>query len=199
MPTLLPAVLKVVLLSALNAVPEAQAGTPEFPVWFGGLVNADVGVGSPSTTGPGGGVQGFVGAEIGKVPARSFALEGRVGEGVNLNYLRTVGNVDFDVRYPAGNGPFAFVGFAHHHELDIDEASTHVVGTVAATYPGITHRTGFELGVGWDAAPPFPDSSFGSRVRPTARLNVVVLPDGVTPPVYVVANVGVMLGVGKRR
>lgn len=136
---------------------------------------------------------------LGKAPTRSLGLEGRVGEAVYASDVRTVGNVNFDVRFPAGSGPWAFVGFAHHHELAIDQAIAHPGGAIAATYGGITHRTGFELGAGWDVAPLFPNSSFGSRVRPTVRLGVTVLPDGVPPPLYVTASAGVLLGIGKGR
>lgn len=191
---------------ALHALPEARAGTPEHPVWLGGMVDFGAGVGESDSSGPGGGFQGFIGAEVGRVPSRSFGLEGRIGEGGwggasagQTIPLRMVGNIDVDVRYPAGSGPFAFVGFAHHHELPADDAVDHVGGAIAATYKGITHRTGFELGAGWDVAAPFPDSAFGSRIRPTARLNVVILPDGVAPPVYLVGNLGLTVGLGKAR
>lgn len=193
------ALARLLVAAALEAVPPADAATPEYPVWFGAMADVGTGVGDVTASGPGGGFQGFIGAEIGRVPARSFGLEGRVGEGVWTGDLRTVGNIDFDLRYPAGSGPFAYVGFAHHHELPVDDAIAHVGGAIAATYPGITHRTGFEIGAGWDVAAPFPNSAFGSRVRPTVRMAVAVLPDGVSPPVYITGDLGVTLGIGKRR
>ena len=190
----------ILVVAALKALPTANAASHEYPVWFGAMVDVGSGVGGGATgSGPGGGFQGFLGAVIGKVPSRSFGLEARVGESVWAGELRTIGNVDFDVRYPAGSGPFAYVGFAHRHELGIDEALTHVVGAIAATYPGITHRTGFEVGGGWDVATPFPNSAFGSRIRPTVRLAVTVLPDAVAPPVYITGNLGITLGIGKVR
>lgn len=167
------------------------------PVWLGAMVDGGATLGaSPSG---GAGVAGLIGVSLGKAPSRSLGLEGRVGEAVYASDVRTVGNVNFDVRFPAGSGPWGFVGFAHHHELGIDEAVNHVGGAIAATYKGITHRTGFEVGGGWDIAPPFPNSAFGSRIRPTVRVGVTVLPDGVAPPVYLTASAGVLLGLGKGR
>lgn len=189
----------VALLASLSLLPpvaRAEAGLDR-PVWLGAVVDGGASLGSSPSGG--GGAAGLLGVSLGKVPSRSLGLEGRVGEAVYASDVRTVGNVNFDVRFPAGSGPWGFVGFAHHHELGIDEAITHVGGAIAATYKGITHRTGFEVGGGWDVAPLFPNSSFGSRIRPTVRLGVTVLPDSVSPPVYLTASAGVLLGIGKGR
>jgi len=190
--------LVAVALSLLAAAPMARAEAGlDRPVWLGAIVDGGATV-SASPSG-GAGVAGLIGVSLGKVPSRSLGLEGRVGEAVYASDVRTVGNVNFDVRFPAGSGPWGFVGFAHHHELGIDEAASHVGGAIAATYKGITHRTGFEVGGGWDVAPIFPNSAFGSRIRPTVRVGVTVLPDGVSPPVYLTASAGVLLGLGKGR
>ncbi len=189
--------LAALLLTLSALLPAHAAPGPDRPVWLGATVGGGMGIGTSSA--PGGGAAGLIGVALGKVPGRSVGLEGRVGESLYAGSLRTVGNVDFDVRYPAGSGPYGYVGFAHHHELGVDEALAHVGGAIAATYGGITHRTGFELGGGWDVAPIFPRSAFGSRIRPTLRLGVTVLPDGVSPPVYVTGAVGVLLGIGKER
>ncbi len=182
-------------LVALASLPSAHAAPPEYPVWLGGFAD----VGASTSPGVGGGFGALAGVMIGKGDNHNLALEGRVGEGLYASDVRTVGNIDFDVRYPGDSGPFVYLGFAHHHELSLDEALTHPVGAIAATYSGITHRTGFELGAGWDMATPFPKSSFGARIRPTVRVNAVVLPDGVSPSVYVVGNIGILLGVGRPR
>lgn len=188
--------LLVTLFSLLP--PPAHAATAlDRPVWLGATVDGGAGIGSTGSAG--GGVAGLIGVALGKVPGRSFGIEARVGEAVYSDSVRTVGTIDFDVRFPAGSGPYGFAGFAHHHELGIDEAVGHPVGAIAATYSGITHRTGFELGGGWDVAPPFPNSSFGSRIRPTARIGITVLPDAVSPPVYITGTVGLLLGIGKVR
>lgn len=186
-----------VALLSLVAPDAVAAPAVDRPVWLGATATGGASLGSESSGG--GGFAGLIGVSLGKAPARSFGLEARVGEAVYAADLRTVGTVDFDVRFPAGSGPFAFVGFAHNHELAIEESLEHIGGAVTATYTGITHRTGFELGGGWDVAPLFPDSKFGSRVRPSVRLGLTVLPDSVSPPIYLTATAGVLVGIGKGR
>lgn len=172
--------------------------TPATPrVWLHGALLGGGG-GNPDAGAPSalGGVAGGISARLGPDPKRSVGVVLHVGEGLASNTTRTVGTVDADVRWPAADGPYAFVGFAHHHETAIDLAIAHPVGATLATLPGIEHRTGFELGGGWDLPTPWLGIPFAERIRPVARLAVNVLPGTPGPPVYVFGELGLAVSVG---
>lgn len=164
-------------------------------LWLQGALVGGVG---PATSVSGtGGVVGAIGVALGKDPDRCLALEVRTREMAASAEARVVGGVYGDLRWPAGVGPYALVGFAHHHETPLDEAGEHPVATALATYAGINHRTGFELGAGWDFSAPYDAPDVLRRLRPTTRLSAVVLPGTPGPPVYVVAEIGLSLGLGR--
>ncbi|MFZ5480203.1 MAG: hypothetical protein ACOZNI_25795 [Myxococcota bacterium] len=164
-------------------------------VWLETGFTASAGVNE--ATEPGGGFAGGFGVALGKEPARSFAFVARAREGLSGEDLRHVGNLGFTVRYPADRGPWVAAGLAHNHETPADVALRNPVGTAFAVERGITHRTGFEVGAGWDFAPPFPEHRLSARVLPRVGVSAVVLPDAGGPPVYVVADAGIRFGLDR--
>ena len=164
-------------------------------VWLQGALVG--GVGPAASVSGTGGAAGAIGVALGKHPDRSLALEVRSREMVASADLRVVGGVYGDLRWPAGAGPYALIGFAHHHETPMADAQDHPVATTLATWSGINHRTGFEVGAGWDLPAPYTETDLLRRLRPTFRLAAVVLPGTDGPPVYGLAELGVSVGVGR--
>ncbi len=164
-------------------------------LWLQGALAG--GVGPDAETSGAGGVVGGIGVALGKDPNRCLALEVRSREMYASADPRIVGGIYGDLRWPAGTGPYLLVGFAHHHETALADAKAHPAATALATWSGINHRTGFEVGAGWDLAAPYDEVEFLRRLRPTMRLAAVVLPGTDGPPVYAVAELGFSLGVGR--
>jgi hypothetical protein len=171
----------------------AAAASPEDPrVWVGaGLAG---GVGAASVPGGGGGAAVYAGVSLAKDPRHGLGLFAKVREGVFSGDLREIGNIGGGLRYPAGVGPWVAVGFAHNHEALVSEFLQEPVQVTAGISSLLTHRTGAELGLGWDFAPPFPDSRFGHRFSVTTDVAATWFPDKGGPPVYALAEVGVRIG-----
>ena len=117
-----------------------------------------------------GGASGGLSVRLGPDGKRSAGIVLHVGEGYASNEGRTVGAIDADVRWPSADGPYAFLGFAHRHETTLDLVVAHPVGATLATLPGIEHRTGFEVGGGWDFPTPRAGIRLAERVLPIAQL-----------------------------
>ena len=192
------------------AEPAASSTTSAPRVWLHGAVGGGGGIGAagsaPSAEGAGsvsgdtlsvlGGASGGLSVRLGPDGKRSAGIVLHVGEGYASNEGRTVGAIDADVRWPSADGPYAFLGFAHRHETTLDLVVAHPVGATLATLPGIEHRTGFEVGGGWDFPTPWAGIRFAERVRPITRLAITVLPGTAGPPAYVVGELGLALSVG---
>lgn len=177
----------------LGAARAADPWAP--PVWFIAGVGAEVGL--ADAPGGGGGVNGGVGVSLAPSARDAVGLEARLREGWVSGETRQIGGIGFIVRYPSRPGPYGFVGFAHHHESAIADALARPVATALGIDDAITHRTGFEVGAGWDFPSPQPDDPVLARVLPRAALTAVVLPDRGGPPVYVLLEGGFRVGVGR--
>ncbi len=170
------------------------AEAPPFRVWLdgggvgvGGFGNIDNSEGAP-------GITGGVGVALGADPSRSFGLLVQEREFVTNFDERHVSSIGVLVRWPADDGPFALAGGAHHHELPWTTWLSDPGGSIAAVRPDITHRTGFELGAGWDFAPFAPDSPEARRWRPSLQVSAMVLPDTEGALVYAMARFSIRLG-----
>lgn len=86
------------------------------------------------------------------------------------------------------------MGGVHNHELPWSTWLEDPGGSIAATRPDITHRTGVELGGGWDFAPAAPDSSVARTFRPTVQASVAFLPGTEGALVYGLLRVSMRLG-----
>lgn len=187
-------VLLVADVLAADVVGEAgPAPIVEPRVWVGVGVHGSVGA-LADAPGGGGGAGVEAGARIGKEARRSVALVARVRESVLTGPVRNIGNVEVRVQYPAGTGPHGFLGFSHNHEALAADWLADPVAVSAGVADTLRHRTGFEVGGGWDLPPPYRETAFLARFRPTVSLTAHVFPDEKGPRVYGVAEVGVRLG-----
>lgn len=160
------------------------------------LPRAWVGVGVIAGAGSDGGLGGVAasgGVRLADNPMIP-AAELHVREGVAGGEPRSVTDLGFDARWPAQPGPHLVLGFAHDHETDLDTALAHPVENALAILPGITHRTGLELGGGWEI--PTRWEGFAERLRPTLRATAIWFPASDGPPVYGVVELGASLLAG---
>lgn len=141
-------------------------------------------------------VAGASGGLVVRLGASGFALEATGRELVAGDPARSVGGLGFDARWPAGPGPHALLGFAHHHEAPLADARAAPIANALGILESITHRTGFEVGAGWDGGPVYTETAFLSRLRPTAQVQVVVLPATGEPLVYAYGSFGIALALG---
>lgn len=170
-----------------------SAGAPQDArVWVGAALGG--GVGADELPGGGGSAAVEVGVRLGREPRRSLGLVAGVREVLISEPVRNIGNIRVLVQYPTGTGPHVQVGFSHSHESLIDDYLAHPVAVTAGVHETLTHRTGFEVGAGWDFAPPFPKHRVTAGLRPTAAVNALVYPDHGGPHAYVLAEVGVRFG-----
>jgi len=176
------------LLSTLAGDPRVWLGL----AYFGG-------VGTGPDVGGGGGGRAEVGVALGRNPERSLGILAFAREGVATPEFRTLGTVNVLLRFPAGHGLFVVGGFAHHHETEFADFLADPGTTALATNPAIHHRTGFEVGAGYDLGNQWPDNGIASRIRLFASASAVVLPNSVGPPVYVMADLGFRFGVDRLR
>lgn len=160
----------------------------------GGVAGA-VGLSDPASGA--GGVSGGLSVALAPDPSRGLVLEAHAREMLASEPGRTVGGIYVDARWPAAEGPFLYGGFAHHHETDLALAAEHPVQNFAGILHGIHHRSGFLVGVGWELAPPYTETTFLARIRPVFRVDAEVLPGSVGPPAYLMAGFSLHLGVGK--
>jgi hypothetical protein len=165
-----------------------DAEAPAFRVWLDGGVGGVGGFGNLASAEGAPGLTGGVGVALGADPARSVGLLLEEREFVTLPNERHVSSIGVLVRWPADDGPFVLPGGAHHHELPWSDWLEEPGGAIAATLPDITHRTGFELGGGWDFAPSAPDSPVARRWRPSLQVSAVVLPDTPGALAYAMAR-----------
>lgn len=162
-------------------------------VWVGAAVGGSVGVDDPIGGGGGAGVE--AGVRLGE-PRRSVALAARVRESVLTERLRTSGNIEVQVQWPSGDGPFGLVGFSHNHEALVGDWLDDPVGVTAGVADTIVHRTGFEVGGGWVLPAPYTETPFLARFQPLFLVTAHVFPDAGGPHVYGTAEVGLRIGVG---
>ncbi len=170
----------------------SPAPVPDARVWIG--VGIGGGVGADVTPGGGGGAGFELGARLGREPRRALAVAVRVRELMMDGPLRNIGNIGVLVQYPTGTGPHLNVGFSHSHESLFADYIAHPVAVTAGIHDTLTHRSGFEIGGGWDFPPPFPKHPVTAGLRPTAALSAFVFPDAGGPHAYVVAEVGARFG-----
>lgn len=156
------------------------------------------GLGSGEEMSLGGGGFGALGVALGPHPERSLGVEVHAREMLLSEEPMGVGVVTVDLRYPAGTGLYALAGFAHHHEQRWAAMLDDVVGTAAATSESIQHRSGVELGAGWESRPwTRHPASFGKRFRTVAQLTAVVLPGTPGPAAYAVVEIGIRAGLAR--
>jgi hypothetical protein len=173
---------------------DAVAEAPAFRVWLDGGLLAAGGFGTVDGVEGAPGLSGGVGVAFGANPSRSAGLLLQVREFVTNLDERHVSSIGVLVRWPADDGPYLLGGGAHHHELPWTTWLSDPGGSIAAVRPDITHRTGFELGAGWDFAPFAPESREARRWRPTVQVSAAVLPDTDGALVYAMARFSMRLG-----
>lgn len=165
---------------------------PDPRLWIGaGLAG---GAGLHATPGGGGGAGVSIGVGLGPDVRRSVGLVAKVRELWMAEAVRNIGDIGLVARYPASGGPYVALGFAHQHEALLADYLAHPVAVTAGVHEAITHRTGVEVGVGWDLAAPYAGIPFVQRFSPTFGLTALVYPDGGGAPLYVLGEVGLRFG-----
>lgn len=167
---------------------------PAFRVWLDGGVLAAGGFGNVPAAEGAPGITGGVGVALGADPSRSVGLLLQEREFVTNLDERHVSSIGVLVRWPADDGPFLLAGGAHHHELPWSTWLADPGGAIAAVRPDITHRTGFEVGGGWDFAPSAPESREARRWRPSLQVSAAMLLDTDGALVYAMARFSMRLG-----
>ncbi len=131
-----------------------------------------------------------------------FSGEAGIREGLFSGELRTVGSIAFGVRWTHKAGPYARVMFAHHHETPLAVYREDPVGGFVGSADGINHRSGLEVGLGYDWT--IPADGFWRRLGIMVDVSVPILPQthaqhGVShdPLAYAFGEVGLRLDIGK--
>lgn len=181
----------ILLLSSLASANDESRTHVEAGA-FGGA-----GAGAGSGASAVGGFMAGVNVWIGPQDKNGIALDFQAREGLASDDLRTMGGLYASARWPGRPGPFLSLGFAHHHETSWELAKTDMVGNTIATLPGINHRSGFEVGAGWDPQGPWPTDGMWGHLHPHFQLSAVALPGTDGPPVYVMLEIGGAFGLGK--
>lgn len=124
-----------------------------------------------------------------------FELAAR--EGLASADARDIGGLYAGARFPLGDTWHLRAGFAHHHEVQLSLAEEHPFEASLGSLPGIRHRTGGELGVGFIL--PFQERMLADRPGVGMDLSLVAFPDHNGPLVYGFMDASVSIGLGRRR
>lgn len=165
-----------------------------FRFWLAGGVVGSAGVVEAPAEG-GFGVTGSLGFAFGKDPSRGVGLLIQERESWQFPPERHVTSIGVLGRYPADDGLWGGLGFAHHHELPWSLYKEEPLEAILAIHPNITHRTGFEVAVGWDFAPAAPDSPVARRFRPSLQLSVITQPATEGPLFYAMLMLTMRVGI----
>jgi hypothetical protein len=71
-----------------------------------------------------------------------------------------VGPITFNYRYNFTSGLYIGGGFAHHHEVGQTTYTCHPVASAIGSDPGIFHRSGLGIEVGYNFKPFYPRGFF---------------------------------------
>ncbi len=115
-------------------------------------------------------------------------------EGAMSGPTRTVGFIAVGLRKHIAYGTWARVLFAHHHETLWADFIDHPGASLAGVDSQITHRSGVDVGFGWER--PIGGKLVGDRLVVDLGAFVRVFPGKVDPPVYVGLQIGVSGRVG---
>ena len=127
---------------------------------------------------------------------RRFGIELNFIEGFALGDNRSVGGLGVAGRYTFKPGIYARIGFVHHHEVPFEALADDPFLAVIGSSEGIRHRSGGELALGWEWT--FPGLRT-DQLRHGVDLSVSAFPDDEGPPVYLMAEYGFSVDLGKRR
>lgn len=172
----------------------AEGQMPPYPVLLSGSLGGLVGTPSPfgDSSSLGAGASGRLifhkdrwGFEVG---ARSLYASADA---------REVGALFFGGRLALTDTLYAHLGFAHNHETELALVKENPVMASLGSLPGIRHRSGAEIGVGLNY--PIEEAILKDRLGFCADLGLSAFPDALGPRVYVFAEAGLSLSVGKRR
>lgn len=155
------------------------------------------GLGSPSPFG--GGAPSGVGHGVGRLVFHgqrvSLELGGR--EGLASEDSRSWGGLFVGPRFELGHALHARVGFAHHHEVELELARAHPLEAALGSLDGIRHRSGLEAGLGLTV--PVEERMLGDRLAVGLDLSALAFPDEHGPRTYAFLELNVGLGFGPRR
>ena len=166
----------------------ALAATPTHPVTVEGGMTEFAG----SDLAAGGGVYGRVAVHV-----KQFSADIGIREGYLAGADRMVGSITIGARYSLAKGPYFRAAFLHHHETPFELAKRFPVATTMGTLSGISHRSGGELGVGFEV--PLVAHALQGRMGLNFDVAVGAFPDRGGSAVYVFLQQGFTFDVGKRR
>ncbi len=184
----------------------ALATTGHYPVRLTGGVVGVAGVGQgelldPTPTGNsvGGGVVGR-----GSVHLRGpFSIEGAAREGWLTQDARSLGGLASSLRWTTDSGAFGRLGLAHHHEVPAEVVLENPLQVARGDAEGIRHRTGLEVGGGFDIAaldlPHPPLKLVEDRMGMSVDISANWFSNELGPAVYGFVEVLWWVEVGKRR
>ncbi|TNE92575.1 MAG: hypothetical protein EP330_01120 [Deltaproteobacteria bacterium] len=164
----------------------AALASPPTPVTLTGQLGAAAG--PPSL---GGSASGDLAVNFGRAAVSVGAREGYMTEA-----SRSLGSVEVQGRYYASDLFYVQGGFYHFHETPADVLAEYPVLATIGSAPGIIHRSGLGGGIGLDYTL---DDVVDGRLGAVAELTAAVFPDAGGPTVYVIADFGFSVDVGKRR
>ena len=177
----------VLLASVVSAAPVTSEVTPASHVAPAALFSLSGSVAGLNGGGSGAGVAGRVIYN----PSPRLGVEVGTREAVVVPNDRVTGTILVLGRYKFGPAYLA-AGFAHSHETPLELAKAQPVAATFGGLEGIEHRSGFEVGAGFDA----PLSMIGDRWGVTGALTMTAFPDAVGTPLYANAELGLSFDVG---
>ena len=128
-----------------------------------------------------------------------FTFQAGAGEGWGGPPSRHIGHVFVGGRVYSERS-YLRVGFLHHHETAQDLFLEDWAKVLTGGSEGIDHRSGVELGVGFDYQwRDLDDNAFFRRWQTDLDLSVGWLPLSKGPPLYVGLEISQGIHVGKRR
>lgn len=176
------------ILALLSAL--ALAAPADHPVTLAGGLGATAG--PPS-------IGGYAVGRMVLYPKRgTLGLELAGREGLVTSDARTLGAIGLQGRWsPFANGVFLRGGFVHHHETPYALATAEPMAAALGSLPGIRHRTGGELAIGWDLK--IPERALGDRLGLAIDASVAAFPDDNGPPLYMFLEQTWTVDVGRSR
>jgi len=124
------------------------------------------------------------------------SIDIKAKEVYNFSNTNIVGPITFNYRYNFNSGFFAGGGFAHHHEVGHTTYMTHPGESAMGNSPGIFHRSGLDVEVGYNFKP-FYKKGFFSWIYPAISITAtqMFMDHGQNP--LITANLGLRIGLKK--
>ncbi len=172
----------------LSLLLSTALAAPTAPVTLMGGLGGVAGVGDGGITGV-----GHLVVNLGR-----FGLEAGGREGWAFAESRELGNIFLGARLYLPRDFHVRLAFSHNHEVPQAVLLEDPMGSLSGTAPGIRHRSGVELGVGWSyrntGRLPF---TWLDWLGAWTEATVQVFPDDLGPHAYLLVEYGLSFDVGR--